>query len=138
MSTYDEIESSINFINKFGSPVTLMQCTSKYPTRPQDWGLNVIQELKDLFNTPVGFSDHSGTIYPCLAAAGLGADIFEFHVVFDKNELGPDVSSSISISQVKTLTEGINSIRTGINNPIKKNDNSEYLEIRKIFGNPYL
>ena len=36
MSSYDEIESSINFLKKFGNPLTLMQCTSKYPTKPKD------------------------------------------------------------------------------------------------------
>ena len=134
MSPYDEIESSINFLKKFGNPLTLMQCNSKYPTTPKDWGLNVIQELKKRFDLPVGFSDHSGTIYASLAAAAMGAEVFEFHVVFDKGQFGPDVSSSITIDQVKILTEGIKAIQTAMNNPLNKDNISQFEDLKNMFG----
>ncbi len=134
MSTLDEIESSIKLLKHFKNPITLMQCTSKYPTNPEDWGLNLIQKFEQYFNIPVGFSDHSGTIYPCLAAAALGAKAFEFHVVFDRNQFGPDVSSSITVNEVKTLTNGIRSITTSLKNPINKDDISRYKSLRKLFG----
>jgi N-acetylneuraminate synthase len=134
MSPYDEIESSINFLKKFGNPLTLMQCTSKYPTKPKDWGLNIILEMKNRFNLPVGFSDHSGTIYTSLAAAAMGAEVFEIHVVFDKQQFGPDVSSSITIDQVKILTEGIKTIQTAMNNPINKDNISQFKDLKNMFG----
>ena len=134
MSSYVEIENSIRFLKKYDNPLSLMQCTSKYPTGPNEWGLNVIQELKDRFKLPVGFSDHSGLIYPSLAAATMGAEIFEFHVVFDKRQFGPDVSSSITIDQVKLLTQGIRQIQNSINNPVDKNNINQFKEIRQIFG----
>jgi len=134
MSPYDEIEASINFIKKFGNPLTLMQCTSKYPTSPKEWGLNIILELKNRFNLPVGFSDHSGTIYASLAAAAMGAEVFEFHVVFDKGQFGPDVSSSITIDQVKILTEGIKTIQTAMNNPLNKDNIHQFEDLKNMFG----
>ena len=134
MSSFEELETSIVFLRKFGNPLTIMQCTSKYPTGPKDWGLNVIQELKNRFELPVGFSDHSGTIYACLAAAVMGAEVFEFHVVFDKRQFGPDVSSSITIDQVKILTEGIKAIQTAMNNPLNKNNISQCEDLKKMFG----
>ena len=134
MSSFDELETSIAFLRKFGNPLTIMQCTSKYPTDPKDWGLNIIQELKNRFELPVGFSDHSGTIYACLAAAVMGAEVFEFHVVFDKRQFGPDVSSSITIDQVKILTEGIKAIQTAMNNPLNKNNISQFEDLKNMFG----
>jgi N,N'-diacetyllegionaminate synthase len=134
MSSFDELETSIAFLRKFGNPLTIMQCTSKYPTDPKDWGLNVIQELKNRFELPVGFSDHSGTIYACLAAAVMGAEVFEFHVVFDKRQFGPDVSSSITIDQVKILTEGIKAIQTAMNNPLNKDNISQFEDLKNMFG----
>mgnify|MGYP006423604087 FL=1 len=134
MSSFEELETSIVFLRKFGNPLTIMQCTSKYPTDPKDWGLNVIQELKNRFELPVGFSDHSGTIYASLAAAVMGAEVFEFHVVFDKRQFGPDVSSSITIDQVKILTEGIKAIQTAMNNPLNKNNISQCEDLKKMFG----
>ena len=134
MSSFNELEKSITFLEKFGNPITILQCTSKYPTTPKDWGLNVIQELKKRFDLPVGFSDHSGTIYASLAAAAMGAEVFEFHVVFDKRQFGPDVSSSITIDQVKTLTDGIRTIQTAMNSPLNKNDISQFDDIKNMFG----
>ena len=134
MSSFDELEKAITFLEKFGNPLTLMQCTSKYPTSPKEWGLNNIQELKKRFELPVGFSDHSGTIYACLAATVMGAEVFEFHVVFDKRQFGPDVSSSITIDQVKILTDGIKAIQTAMNNPLNKDNISQFEDLKNMFG----
>ena len=134
MSSYDEIESSINFLKNYGTPLTLMQCTTSYPTKPEQWGLNVIQELKQRYGLPVGFSDHSGTIYACLAAAVMGAEVFEFHVVFDKRQFGPDVSSSITIDQVKILTDGIKTIQIAMYNPLNKDNISQFEDLKNMFG----
>ena len=134
MSSFDELEKAITFIEKFGNPLTLMQCTSKYPTSPKEWGLNNIQELKNRFELPVGFSDHSGTIYASLAAAAMGAEVFEFHVVFDKGQFGPDVSSSITIDQVKILTDGIKTIQIAMNNPLNKDNISQFEDLKNMFG----
>ena len=134
MSSFDELEKAITFIEKFGNPLTLMQCTSKYPTSPKEWGLNIIQELKNRFELPVGFSDHSGTIHACLAAAVMGAEVFEFHVVFDKRQFGPDVSSSIKIDQVKILTDGIKTIQTAMNYPLNKDNIFQFEDLKNMFG----
>ena len=134
MSSFDELEKAITFIEKFGNPLTLMQCTSKYPTSPKEWGLNIIQELKNRFELPVGFSDHSGTIHACLAAAVMGAEVFEFHVVFDKRQFGPDVSSSITIDQVKILTDGIKTIQTAMNYPLNKDNIFQFEDLKNMFG----
>ena len=134
MSSFDELEKAITFIEKFGNFLTLMQCTSKYPTSPKEWGLNNIQELKNRFELPVGFSDHSGTIYASLAAAAMGAEVFEFHVVFDKRQFGPDVSSSITIDQVKILTDGIKTIQIAMNNPLNKDNISQFEDLKNMFG----
>ena len=134
MSSFDELEKAITFLEKFGNPLTLMQCTSKYPTSPKEWGLNIILDMKNRFNLPVGFSDHSGTIYASLAAAAMGAEVFEFHVVFDKRQFGPDVSSSITINQVNTLTDGIKTIQTAMNNPINKDNIHQFEDLKNMFG----
>ena len=134
MCSHNEIAKSVKFIMSFSNKVSLMQCTSSYPTSPNEWGLNVIQELKSFFNIPVGFSDHSGSIYPILAAAALGSDLFEFHVVFDKEQFGPDTSASITMDQVELLTEGIRQIQGSINYPVDKNDIKQFKNIRKLFG----
>ena len=114
--------------------VILFQCTSIYPTPDQMLNLRAIRWLENEYKLPVGFSDHSGLIYPSLGAATLGAEVFEFHVVFDKRQFGPDVSSSITIDQVKLLTKGIRQIQSSIGSPVDKNEIDRFKGIRELFG----
>ncbi|SHO64494.1 N-acetylneuraminate synthase family protein [Algoriphagus zhangzhouensis] len=134
MSSYHELKESIDFIKGFGNKYSVLQCTTAYPTSPEQWGLNVISELKERFDCTVGFSDHSGDIFACLAAASLGAEVFEFHVVFDKRQFGPDSPASIEIDQVGVLCKGIKDIQEALKNPIEKNDIQKYDSLKTMFG----
>ena len=66
----------------------------------------LLQNLKNRYKVPVGLSDHSGKIYPSIAATTLGAEILEFHAVFDRRQFGPDSKSSLEIDEIVTLVEG--------------------------------
>tara|TARA_Y100000310_G_scaffold324632_1_gene386745 strand:+ start:155 stop:607 length:453 start_codon:yes stop_codon:yes gene_type:complete len=78
-------------------------------------GLNSI--YLDWFN---GLSDHSGSIYTGLAAVALGAQMLEVHVCFSKEEFGPDVTSSITIAELRQLVEGVRWIERIISSPVDK------------------
>lgn len=135
MSSLDEIDEAIKFLKPFGNEVSVLQCTTKYPSYPEEIGLNVITELKQRFNLPTGLSDHSGMIFPSLAAVAMGASIIEVHVVFDKAMFGLDSSSSLTIDELKLLVEGIGFIEKMLNNPVDKNKNPKiFSEEREIFG----
>ncbi|HWB24242.1 MAG TPA: N-acetylneuraminate synthase family protein [Chitinophagaceae bacterium] len=121
MSTWEELDEAVHFFEFKQIDVSVLQCTSAYPAKPAQWGLNIIQQLKERYKTKVGYSDHSGGIYACLAAAALGAEIFEFHAVFDKRMFGPDALASITIDEIKKLAEGIHQIKTALHHPAVKN-----------------
>lgn len=133
MSSWEEMDQTISFLKPFGNELSLMQCTTAYPTKPEQWGLNVMAELKSRYDLPVGFSDHSGDIYACLAAATLGAELFEFHVVFDKRQFGPDTPASITIDETTKLVKGIKDIQTSLGNPIQKGNIEPYKDLKQIF-----
>ncbi len=133
LSSLEELDNVVKFLNKYGNKLSILQCSTSYPTKPQEWGLNVIPELKKRYNIPVGFSDHSGEIYPSLAAVTLGAEILEFHVVFNKDMFGPDSKASLTIAQIKTLIEGVRQIQIALKNPIDKSDNSGLSDLKQIF-----
>lgn len=134
MSTIMELEQSISWINNFNQKYSLFQCTTEYPTSPEDWGLGVIQDLKEKFQVPVGFSDHSGDIYSSLAAVALGADMLEFHVVFSKEMFGPDSKASLTIEQVKTLVKGVRQLEISNSSLIRKDCDNRFLELKQLFG----
>lgn len=133
MSNWEEMDSTVQFLQESGNELSILQCTTAYPTKPEQWGLNVIQGLKSRYNIPVGFSDHSGNIHACLAAAALGAQIFEFHVVFDKRQFGPDTPASITLDQTKDLVQGIRQIQLSLANPIQKDQIEPFKDLKKIF-----
>ena len=133
MSNFNELDNVFKFLSSYDSNISVMQCTTQYPTNPENIGLNVISELKKRYNVPVGFSDHSGKIYPSIAATTLGADLIEFHAVFDRRQFGPDSKSSLEIDEIRMLVEAVSYISSAVMNPVNKNNNSEFRDLKKIF-----
>lgn len=133
MSNWAELDQTAAFLKPFGNALTLLQCTTAYPTKPEQWGLNVLPELKKRYALPVGFSDHSGDIYAGLAAAALGAEVLEFHAVFDKRLFGPDAPASLTIDQIKQLVIGVRQLETALATPVDKSDNSSFGALKNIF-----
>ena len=134
MSSFEELDQSVEFIRNFGNDLSIVQCTTAYPTPYDRLGLNVISELKQRYPfAKVGLSEHTGEIYAGIAATALGAELLEFHAVFDKRMFGPDATSSLEIDQIKELVKGVRAIEASLNNPIDKNDLTNYKDLKKIF-----
>lgn len=133
MSSFSELDETVNFLKDKKADFSILQCTTAYPTMPEQYGLNVIGELKERYNVSVGFSDHSASTSTGVAAVALGAEILEFHVVFHKEMFGPDTAASLSIMQTKLLVEAVDRIHIAQNNPIDKNNNESFKELKSIF-----
>ena len=133
MSSYEELDATVNFLKARNVAYSILQCTTSYPTTPEQFGLNVIGELKDRYHVSIGFSDHSSSIEACIAATALGAEILEFHVVFDKEMFGPDAKSSLTMEETKTVVQAVTNISIALNNPINKNDNTQFSKLKSIF-----
>ena len=133
MSSFEELDRAVFFLKDHDAEVSVLQCTTSYPTQPKDYGLNVISELKERYNIPIGFSDHSASVATGIAATALGAEILEFHVVLNREQFGPDVTSSLTIDETTELVKGIAKISEALKNPIDKNDNSAFSELKNIF-----
>ena len=133
MSSFSELDETVSFLKKNDANFSVLQCTTSYPTSPENYGLNVIAELKDRYGVKVGFSDHSAEVATGIAAVAAGAEILEFHVVLSREEFGPDVTSSLTIEETKKLIKGVKNISKALNNPIDKTDNSGFRELKQIF-----
>ena len=134
MSTYEELDSSITILKENNRLVIPMQCTSKYPTNPEDWGLENIDIMKKKYPGFVGFSDHSGDIYASLGAIAKCADLLEVHLVFSKQCFGPDTSSSVAIEQMRQIVEGTRFLKKSLNKSFDKNEPiKELIKMKKLF-----
>ena len=107
--------NNFNFINsykknkkKIKDMIILMHCNSEYPADLSNLNLNNIKTLKNYFNLNVGYSDHSKNIISSTTAVSLGANIIEKHLTINKNESGPDHSSSFNKEEFANM---VNSIR---------------------------
>jgi len=134
MSTLQEIDAAVNRINEKKIPLVLMQCTSAYPCPPERVGLNLISFFRERYGCSVGLSDHSGTIYPGLAAVTLGIEALEVHVTFSRELFGPDVPASITTSELHQLVQGIRFIEKMKANPLEKDLMvDEMADLRSLF-----
>ncbi|MEK8180228.1 N-acetylneuraminate synthase family protein [Flavobacterium buctense] len=133
MSSYTELDKTVDFLKSKKANFSILQCTTAYPTKPEQYGLNVIGELKERYKVTVGFSDHSAKISTGIAAVALGAEILEFHVVFNRSMFGPDAIASLTFDETKQLVEAVNEIHLAQNHPIHKNNNEDFRELKNIF-----
>ena len=134
MSTYAEIDAAVDRVRSAGAPVAVFQCTSSYPCPPELIGLNVLDEFRQRYGCPVGLSDHSGSIYPPLSAAGPELDLLEVHVTFSRETFGPDVPSSITLDELRSLVEGVRMIEAVRGHPVDKDEMAAQLEpMRALF-----
>ncbi len=108
-STFGEIDFAVNLIkNNKNNEIGLLQCTSKYPAPIESLNLSAIPKMKERYNIPIGFSDHSvEPLIGPLTAVGLGATIIEKHFTLDKNLTGPDHSFAITPQELELMVKSI-------------------------------
>jgi N-acetylneuraminate synthase len=130
MSSWAELDRAVEAA---GANVTVLQCTSSYPTPPERVGLNVLAELRERYGKPVGLSDHSIGNYAAFAAVALGATVVEKHFTLSKEAYGPDAALSMEPDELEDLVEGVRDIEAMLANPVDKNDVEPYAEMKRVF-----
>ncbi|MDB3964655.1 N-acetylneuraminate synthase [Amylibacter sp.] len=105
--------------------VTLLHCTTEYPTSLEDVNLKAMDTINNAFKLPVGYSDHSVGVNVPIAAVALGAKIIEKHFTLDKNMQGPDHKASLEPEQLSEMVRGIRDIELALGNGIKGPRHSE-------------
>lgn len=130
MSSWEELDRAAEAA---GDDVTLLQCTSAYPTPPERVGLNVLAELRERYGKPVGFSDHTVGNYAAFAAVALGATVVEKHFTLSKELYGPDAAMSMEPDELEDLVEGIRDIEAMLASPVDKDDLEPFAEMKRVF-----
>ena len=130
MSSWGELDAAVA---ASGDEVTVLQCTSAYPTPPERVGLNLLDELRERYGKPVGFSDHSVGPNACLAAVALGATVVEKHFTLSKELYGPDAALALEPHELEELCDGVREIETMLASPVDKDDVEPYAEMKEVF-----
>jgi len=99
--------------------VSLLHCTTAYPTPNNDINLRAMQTLADRFRQTVGLSDHTEGIIAPVAAAAMGAQIIEKHFTLDRNLPGPDHKASLEPDKLKDMIKNIRNTEIALGNGVK-------------------
>lgn len=110
MGTMEEVKEAVSVItanhkegNNIATYLSLLHCTSNYPTDYEAVNLKAIQTLKQQFECPVGYSDHTRDVVAAPCAVALGATIIEKHFTLDRNMDGPDHRASLEPQELCTM-----------------------------------
>jgi N-acetylneuraminate synthase len=107
--------------------VTLLHCTTEYPAPYAEVNLKAIDTLRQSFNLPVGYSDHTAGVEVSIAAVARGATVIEKHFTLDKNLPGPDHQASLEPHELLILVQSIRHVEAALGNGQKIPSPAEYL-----------
>jgi len=107
------------------SKVTLLHCTTEYPAPFNEINLRAMDTLAEIFQLPVGYSDHSEGIAVPTAAVARGAILIEKHFTLDRNMPGPDHQASLEPQALKAMVNAIRSVEASLGNGDKEPQPSE-------------
>ncbi|WP_460117036.1 N-acetylneuraminate synthase [Pseudomonas sp. S2_C03] len=106
--------------------VTLLHCTSQYPTPWNEVNLKAMDTLANAFNLDVGYSDHTvGCLIP-VAAVARGAKVIEKHFTLDRSLPGPDHNASLEPDELKQMVSEIRALELALGSPCKAPQASEW------------
>ena len=114
LSTLEEVVEAVACIRavdaRYAQPgwLALMQCTSMYPTAPQEANLRAMDTLREATGLPVGYSDHTTDSLALLVAAARGAQVLEFHFTDQREGRAfRDHAISLTVDEVQALAAQI-------------------------------
>ena len=131
MANLAEIFEAVELIKTHSkSEVSVLQCTTNYPSKIEDANLNCMRTISKSCGVQVGYSDHVIGNYACFSAVALGATIIEKHFTLDKKMIGPDHSCSSDPLDFAELVFGIRSIEKSLGSNIKRPSDAELKNIQ--------
>ena len=130
MSTLQEVDDALEVLRNNGAgKITILHCTTNYPTPMKDVNLNAMLALKEHCECPVGYSDHTQGIEVPIAAVAIGAEVIEKHFTLDRNMEGPDHKASLEPNELKAMISAIRNIESAMGTGIKEPSESEKVNI---------
>lgn len=133
MSTLGEVEQAVNAIMATGNDkLQLMHCTTDYPTQIKDVNLKAMVTLRNAFQIPAGYSDHTLGFEAAVAAVTLGASCIEKHITLDREMEGPDHKASMPPEEFREYVQHIRNTEKLLGDGRKKPTDGEQAIIQQV------
>jgi len=126
MASLGDIEDALDAIKEISdNGIGLLHCAINYPPPFEDLNLKAIQTLKQAFQIPVGYSDHTMSITIPSVCVALGANIIEKHYTIDRSLKGPDHKFALEPDELKKMVKNIRETEIALGSPEKFLPDSE-------------
>lgn len=121
MASLGEIEEAVEAIKSAGNgDISLLHCNTCYPSPVNIVNLKAMETLRNAFQLPTGFSDHTLGWHIPVAAVAMGACIIEKHFTLSREQEGPDHGFSIEPEELKMMVQQIRDVEKAMGDGIKK------------------
>jgi N-acetylneuraminate synthase/N,N'-diacetyllegionaminate synthase len=121
MATLGEVEEALGVVQDAGArEITLLHCTSAYPTPYEEVNLRAMVTLRQAFGLPVGYSDHTAGTEVAVAAVALGACVIEKHFTLDRHMEGPDHKASLEPDELAVMARAIRNVEKAMGDGRKR------------------
>lgn len=94
--------------------VTLLHCTSEYPAPASAVNLRAMDLMREVFQLPVGYSDHTLGVTVAIAAAARGATVIEKHFTLDRTRSGPDHAASLEPDELAAMIAAVREVEVAL------------------------
>lgn len=118
--------SKAEYRNSLRGHITLLHCTSQYPTPLNEVNLRGMDTLASAFGLAVGYSDHTRGILIPVAAVARGATVIEKHFTLDRTLPGPDHQASLEPDELKQMVGDIRALKAALGDGCKAPQPSEW------------
>ena len=119
MADLAEIELTVRTIYDAGEQrVALFHCGIGYPAPFHSINLRAMETLKTAFDCPIGYSDHTVGISVPIAAAALGAKLYEKHVTLSDGK-SPDHGFALTMDELSQMVKGMRECEEALGSAIK-------------------
>lgn len=136
MTNFTEIKKLCDFLDGKDVNYILLHTVSSYPLQEIHSNLQKIRNLINLFDCPIGHSDHTHGVFVPLLAAACGAQIIEKHFTINPKYRLSDNFFSVTKEQVKEIKFNLEKVYQIIYSPdFEKNDPEKYMrDFKKIIS----
>ncbi len=128
MANIHEVEEALKVLlskGKSKDEITLLHCTTEYPTPYNEVNLNAMIMMGEKFKINYGYSDHTKGIEIPIAAVAMGASLIEKHFTLDNNLPGPDHKASLEPKELKEMVSAIRNVEMALGDGVKQPSISE-------------
>lgn len=128
MSNLEEVRDAVGVLCEKGlsrDMITLLHCTTMYPTPFSDVNLRAMETLATLETGAVGYSDHTRGIEVPVAAVALGAQVIEKHFTLDRSMPGPDHKASLEPAELASMVTAIRNVEAALGTNVKTPSSAE-------------